>query len=277
MIAAAPSARGCAVKRADRGSPSPTFSTRTVRLAPAAANSAPRGAHQIHVMERARRVVRHLHPSNAAATAQSQEVALIVGGGPGISSSCARLFTRKGMKVAIAARTPDKAALKKLEAEIGIRSYRCDVSSEIEVQTLFQSVRRDLGEPNVVMFNVDGRWTHTHVDMTAMDTALMNCSSHDHRLLVRSGDIFRKAITEAEPALVKQTLLNSAYGAFLVASEAARGMLSTRPDAGHKGSILVTGASASFKGYPKSGAFAMASHGKSGLCQSMARELMPQA
>ena len=53
-------------------------------------------------------------------------------------------------------------------------------------------------------------------------------------------------------------------------------MLAARPNAVHKGSILFTGASASFKGFPLSGAFAMASHGKSGLCQSMARELMPQ-
>ena len=36
------------------------------------------------------------------------EVALIVGGGPGISASCARLFARGGLTVAIAARTIDK-------------------------------------------------------------------------------------------------------------------------------------------------------------------------
>ena len=35
-----------------------------------------------------------------------QDVALIVGGGPGISSSCARLFAKEGMRVAIAARNP---------------------------------------------------------------------------------------------------------------------------------------------------------------------------
>ena len=38
-----------------------------------------------------------------------QDVALIVGGGPGISSSCARLFAENGMRVAVAARNPDKA------------------------------------------------------------------------------------------------------------------------------------------------------------------------
>ena len=44
------------------------------------------------------------------------EVALIVGGGPGISASCARLFSQEGMQVAVAARTPDKPVLQKLDA-----------------------------------------------------------------------------------------------------------------------------------------------------------------
>ena len=40
----------------------------------------------------------------------TQDVALIVGGGPGISSSCARLFAKEGMRVAVAARQPDKTS-----------------------------------------------------------------------------------------------------------------------------------------------------------------------
>ena len=44
----------------------------------------------------------------------------------------------------------------------------------------------------------------------------------------------------------------------------------------HRGTIIFTNATAAFKGCALSGAFAMASHGKSGLAQSMARELMPQ-
>ena len=45
----------------------------------------------------------------------AQDVALIVGGGPGISSSCARLFAKEGMRVAVAARQPDKPVLQALE------------------------------------------------------------------------------------------------------------------------------------------------------------------
>jgi NAD(P)-dependent dehydrogenase (short-subunit alcohol dehydrogenase family) len=50
------------------------------------------------------------------------EVALIVGGGPGISASCARLFAHEGIQVAVAARTPGKPGLEQLEREHGVRS-----------------------------------------------------------------------------------------------------------------------------------------------------------
>jgi NAD(P)-dependent dehydrogenase (short-subunit alcohol dehydrogenase family) len=54
-------------------------------------------------------------------------------------------------------------------------------------------------------------------------------------------------------------------------------MLGNAPDAnGARGTIIFTNASAALKGFPSSGAFAMACHAKSGLAQSMARELMPQ-
>ena len=59
----------------------------------------------------------------ATAEPTDSEVALIVGAGPGISASCARLFAQEGMKVAVAARNPDKPALEKLERSHGTRRY----------------------------------------------------------------------------------------------------------------------------------------------------------
>ena len=61
-----------------------------------------------------------------------------------------------------------------------------------------------------------------------------------------------------------------AFGAFLVAQQAARGMMTK----GH-GAILFTGASAGVKGFPLSAAFAMGKFALRGLAQSMARELAP--
>jgi len=177
------------------------------------------------------------------------DVALIVGGGPGISASCARLFAKEGMKVAVAARTADKPVLVELEKAFGIRRYPCDAAQAESVAALFEWVSEELGSPRLVVHNIDGRVL----------------------------DIFRKGIAEADPALVRATLENSAYSAFLVAQQAALRMLAGELDeTGHRGTILFTNASAALKGYPQSGAFAMACHAKSGLAQSMARELMPK-
>ena len=178
-----------------------------------------------------------------------QDVALIVGGGPGISSSCARLFSENGMRVGIAARNPDKSALQNLEKTHGVHRYACDASEPAAVATLFQNVARELGVPTLVVHNIDGRVP----------------------------GIFGKKITEAEPDMVFDTVRNAAFSAFLVGQQAARLMLENQPNAnGAKGTIIFTNASAGIKGFPSSGAFAMACHAKSGLAQSMARELMPQ-
>lgn len=181
--------------------------------------------------------------------ALAPEVALIVGGGPGISASCARLFAENGMRVAIAARDPDKPALQALEASRGVRRYGCDAADPDSVALLFQSVVRDLGPPTLVVHNIDGR----------------------------VAGIFRKSIIEADPSLAFETLRNSAFSAFLVGQQAASLMLdnAVSPN-GARGTIIFTNASAALKGFANSGAFAMACHAKSGLAQSMARELAPQ-
>jgi NAD(P)-dependent dehydrogenase (short-subunit alcohol dehydrogenase family) len=187
--------------------------------------------------------------SSKVSETNTPEVALIVGGGPGVSASCARLFSRDGMKVAIAARNPDKPVLKELASQHGVRCYPCDAGQPDAVEGLFHAVRKDLGSPALVVHNIDGR----------------------------APDIFRKGITDADPDLAFNTLRNSTYSAFLVGQQAAISMLASPPGAhGHRGTIIFTNASAALKGYPRSGAFAMACQGKSGLAQSMARELMPQ-
>jgi NAD(P)-dependent dehydrogenase (short-subunit alcohol dehydrogenase family) len=178
-----------------------------------------------------------------------RDVALIIGGGPGISASCARLFAKSGMSVAIAARNPDKSVLQNLEGTYGVRRYACDASDPAAVELLFGNVVRDIGSPTLVVHNIDGRVP----------------------------GIFGKGIVEAEAGMAFDTLRNSAFSAFLVGQQAARFMSKNQPDAnGAKGTIIFTNASAAQKGFPLSGAFAMACHAKSGLAQSMARELMPQ-
>src|SRR3954467_10012758 len=85
------------------------------------------------------------------------EVAVIVGGGPGISSSCARLFSENGMRVGVAARNPEKAVLENLEKMHGVRRYACDASEPAAVEQLFENVIQEIGTPRLVVHNIDGR------------------------------------------------------------------------------------------------------------------------
>src|SRR5262245_22649076 len=133
----------------------------------------------------------------------AQDVALIVGGGPGISSSCARLFAATGMAVAVVARNPDKPVLETLEKAHGVIRYACDASEPAAVEQLFANVVRDLGTPRLVVHNIDGRVP----------------------------GILRKTIVEADPAMAFQTIRNAAFTAFLVGQQAAKLMLANEPPA----------------------------------------------
>jgi NAD(P)-dependent dehydrogenase (short-subunit alcohol dehydrogenase family) len=166
-----------------------------------------------------------------------QEIALIVGSGPGLSASLARLCRKEGMKVIVAARHTQK--LNKLVEEVDGRAYLCDASSPKDVANLFESIARDVGDPNLVVYNASGR--------------------------------VRGPITELDPDAVRQSILVTCYGGFLVGQAAAKRMVRAG-----SGTILFTGASASVKGYANSAAFAMGKMGLTGLVQSMARELQPQ-
>jgi NAD(P)-dependent dehydrogenase (short-subunit alcohol dehydrogenase family) len=130
-----------------------------------------------------------------------------------------------------------------------VRRYTSDAGDPRSVDQLFQHIVRDLGSPTLVVHNIDGRVP----------------------------GIFGKKITEADPGMALDTLRNAAFSAFLVGQQAARLMLESNLNAnGARGTIIFTNASAALKGFPASGPFAMACHAKSGLAQSMARELMPR-
>ena len=165
------------------------------------------------------------------------ETALIVGAGPGLSASLARLFAAEGMQVAVAARNPDKLA--DLCSASGARAYACDATDTVQVDALFASVTADLGEPDIVVYNASGR--------------------------------ARGPVQDLLPEAVHAALNVSCFGGFLVAQAAARQMI-----ARNRGTILLTGASASVKGFANSSSFAMGKFALRGLAQSLARELHPQ-
>ncbi len=165
------------------------------------------------------------------------KTALIVGAGSGLSASMARKLTGAGVKVALAARNSDK--LSGLCEEIGASAYSCDAASAASVTGLFAALDKDAGAPDFVLYNPSAR--------------------------------SRGPIAELDAEEVKNTLLVSAFGGFLVAQEATKRMLEKG-----EGAIFFTGASASVKGYAHSAPFAMGKFALRGLAQSMARELQPK-
>ena len=78
------------------------------------------------------------------------EIVLIVGVGPGLSSSIARLCASKKMKVILAARDVEK--LENLKKEIDAITISCDASDMKSVQNLFKEVDK-IGVPNLVIYN----------------------------------------------------------------------------------------------------------------------------
>lgn len=96
----------------------------------------------------------------------ASETALIVGAGPGLSASCARLFAREGMRVHLAARRPDK--LSELCAEIGAAAHACDASDPEQVAALFEALPE---APDLVLFNASARVRKPFVEVTAAEAA----------------------------------------------------------------------------------------------------------
>jgi NAD(P)-dependent dehydrogenase (short-subunit alcohol dehydrogenase family) len=169
-------------------------------------------------------------------TAIPYRTALIVGAGSGISASVARGLAMAGLKVGVAARNVDKLA--SLAAETGAERFTVDASDPAAVAHLFEEVDTRLGVPDVVLYNAGAR-------------------AHG-------------PIAELDPEAVRKAVEISAFGGFLVVQQAARRMIPRGA-----GAILLTGASASVKGYPHSAAFAMGKFALRGLAQSTARELGP--
>ena len=166
-----------------------------------------------------------------------KETALIVGAGQGLSASLARLFASEGMQVAIAARNTDKLA--GLCSETGAKALACDAGHPAQVNALFDAVTGELGEPDIVVYNASNR--------------------------------ARGPVQGLDVEAVRTAIEISCFGGFLVAQAAAKQMIPRG-----NGTILLTGASASVKGYPNSSSFAMGKFGLRGLAQSLARELQPQ-
>jgi len=167
--------------------------------------------------------------------------AVVVGVGPGLGAALARRFAQ-GYAVAIIARRADY--LKLLAGEIRaagghVLEVPADIGDRTQVEAAFASIRKQLGPPEVLLYNAgSGTWG---------------------------------TITEITPEQYEDNWRVNAYGAFVSAKEVVPDMI-----ARGRGVILFTGATAGVKAGPKSVSFGPAKFALRGLTQSLARDLGPK-
>ena len=165
------------------------------------------------------------------------KTALIVGAGVGISASVARALKTEGLKIGLAARNIEK--LKPLAEELGASRFAADASDAHAVASLFERVDAELCVPDVVVYNAAAR--------------------------------VQGPLTELDPSAVRGAMEVAGFGGFRVVQQAAIRMVPRQ-----SGAILITGATASVRGFARSAGFAMGMFALRGLAQSAARELGPQ-
>jgi NAD(P)-dependent dehydrogenase (short-subunit alcohol dehydrogenase family) len=171
----------------------------------------------------------------------NKSVAVVVGVGPGLGSAAARRFAAE-YRVALVARNADYlATVAKEIADAGGDAHpvAANTADEAAITTAFDTIRRDLGDPEVMIYNAAMRPFGR-----LMDT---------------------------KPSTFENTWRVNAFGAFLCAQQVVPPMLK----AGH-GTIIFTGATAGTRPFPTSAAFGPAKFAMRGLAQVMARDLGPQ-
>jgi len=167
----------------------------------------------------------------------NKPVCAVVGIGPGNGAALARRFAAEGYAVALLARSVALSAT--LAAElVDSRAYACDVADAASVKTVFASIRSELGDVDVLVFNAGGgTWG---------------------------------SVEEITPEAFEASWRVNALGALLVSQEVIPAM--KRAGAG---AIIFIGATASLRGMPMTAAFAPAKAAQRILAESMARSLGP--
>ena len=170
------------------------------------------------------------------------KVVAIVGVGEGLGASVAHRFAREGFTVAIIARSEDK--LTKIQADIEkaggkAAPYAADVTDAASVKAAFEKVSSELGAPQILVYNAG---------------------------------IFKiNSILELTPEQFDYCWKVNCFGAFTAAQQVLPTMVKQK-----KGTIILTGATASLKGSAKFAALAVGKFGLRALAQSLAREFSPQ-
>jgi NAD(P)-dependent dehydrogenase (short-subunit alcohol dehydrogenase family) len=168
--------------------------------------------------------------------------AAVLGVGPGLGAALARRFARGGLDVALMARS--EASLAPVEREVTSLGRRAssilvDAGNEASVISGFERARAELGPLDVFVYN--------------------------------AGAFQRGGIIDTTPEEFERCLRVNCTGAFF----AAKSVLPDMVERG-RGTILLTGATASMRGSANFACLAVGKFGLRALAQSMARELGPR-
>lgn len=171
----------------------------------------------------------------------NNRVALFIGAGDSTGAAIARRFAREGYVACLTRRSADKLQplVDSILAE-GSRAhgFASDARKEDQVAELVETIERDIGPIEVMVFNIGANVPCSILEETA-----------------------RKYFKIWEMAC---------FAGFLTSQAVAKRMA-----ARGRGTILFTGATAGLRGSAGFAAFAGAKHGIRALAQSMARELGP--
>ena len=169
-------------------------------------------------------------------------VAAVLGVGPGLGGSVARRFAREGFAVALMARREDSVAgvREEIEERGGTAlPVTADAADPGSVASAFERVRAEIGDPEVFVYN--------------------------------AGAFQMGGILEIDPDKFDECFKANCAGAFYAAQQVLPAMVERG-----RGTVLLTGATASLRGSARFAALAVGKFGLRALAQSMAREFGPQ-
>lgn len=173
---------------------------------------------------------------------ENGRVAAILGVGPGLGASIARRFAREGFTVGLMARREESLSVtrEEIEGEGGTAlAVETDATDAASVAGAFDRVRDQLGDPEVFVYN--------------------------------AGAFQMGGILELSPEQFDNCLKANCSGGFYGAQQVLPSMVERG-----RGTIVLTGATASLRGSARFAALSTGKFGLRALAQSMAREFWPQ-
>ena len=167
----------------------------------------------------------------------AKPVCAVVGVGSGNGAAIAEKFVDEGYQVALLARKKDY--LDQLARKLGnATAYCCDVTESEQIIAAFRAIKQDMGVIDVLIYNA-GSGVFKPFDVTSLEEFDVSWRINTRGLLVAAQQVMEDMRSKS------------------------------------KGSIIVTGATASLRGNIQTAAFASAKAAQRSLAQSMAKHAGP--